>query len=197
MNICVYGASSSTIDPAYLQAGEALGLAMAKRGHTLVFGGGATGLMGAVARGMTAGNGQIIGVAPRFFDVDGVLYPHCTEFVYTENMRERKAIMEDRAEAFIMTPGGIGTLEEFYEIATLRQLGRHSKPVAILNTKGYYGPVLDMWEQAISQGFMSPACRELFSMFEDPEALLDDLEQSTGKTLDLYEMKNVKQRTDL
>lgn len=195
MNICVYGASSNTIDPAFLQAGEALGLAMAKREHTLVFGGGANGLMGAVARGMTRGGGQIIGVAPRFFDVDGVLYPQCTEFVYTETMRERKAIMEERADAFIMTPGGIGTLEEFYEIATLRQLGRHSKPIAILNTNDFYRPILDMWEKAIAGGFMTAACRELFTMSTDPEALLDELEQSRGKTLDLYEMKSVNRRT--
>ena len=196
MNICVYGASSNTIDPVFLQAGEALGLAMAQRGHRLVFGGGAGGLMGAVARGMTRGGGEIIGVAPRFFDVDGVLYPHCTEFVYTETMRERKAIMEERADAFIMTPGGIGTLEEFYEIATLRQLGRHNKPIAMLNTKDYYRPILEMWEQAISHGFMTAACRELFTMFSEPAPLLDALEQAQGKTLDLYEMKRVQRRTD-
>lgn len=194
MKICVYGASSNNIDPAYLQAGEALGLAMAKRGHGLVFGGGANGLMGAAARGMTAGNGEIIGVAPRFFDVDGVLYPHCTEFVYTETMRERKAIMEERADAFIMTPGGIGTLEEFYEIVTLRQLGRLSKPVAILNTKDYYRPVLDMWEQAISQGFMTQACRGLFTISDDPETLLDQLEQASTQTTNLYAMKNIGKR---
>ena len=194
MHICVYGASSSTIDPAFIQAGESLGLAMAKRGHTLVFGGGANGLMGAVARGMTRGGGQIIGVAPRFFDVDGILYPHCTEFVYTETMRERKAIMEERADAFVMTPGGIGTLEEFYEIATLRQLGRHSKPIAVLNTTDYYRPILEMWEQAISHGFMTEACRALFTMSTEPEALLDSLEQAEGKTLDLYEMKSVNRR---
>jgi uncharacterized protein (TIGR00730 family) len=194
MKICVYGASSNNIDPAYLQAGEALGLAMAKRGHGLVFGGGANGLMGAAARGMTAGNGEIIGVAPRFFDVDGVLYPHCTEFVYTETMRERKAIMEERADAFIMTPGGIGTLEEFYEIVTLRQLGRLSKPVAILNTKDYYRPVLDMWEQAISQGFMTQACRGLFTISDDPEKLLDQLEQASTQTTNLYAMKNIGKR---
>lgn len=196
MKICVYGASSNQIDRTYLQAGEALGLAMAKRGHSLVFGGGANGLMGAAARGMTAGGGEIIGVAPRFFDADGILYPHCTEFIYTETMRERKAIMEERADAFIMTPGGIGTLEEFYEIVTLRQLGRHSKPVAILNTNGYYKPVLDMWEQAIAQGFMTPACRELFVMSDDPETLLDMLEQAAGQTADVYAMKNITRRED-
>ena len=114
MVICIYGASSDQIDPAYLRAGEELGLAMARRGHSLVFGGGGHGLMGAVARGMTQGGGSITGVAPRFFNVDGSLYDGCTEFLYTDTMRERKALMEERADAFVMTPGGIGTYEEFF-----------------------------------------------------------------------------------
>ena len=190
MNICVYGASSNAIDPAYLLAGEALGRAMARRGHALVFGGGAQGLMGAVARGMTEIGGQILGVAPQFFDVDGILYQQCTEFIYTDTMRERKSIMEDRSDAFIMTPGGVGTFEEFYEIVTLRQLGRHSKPVAVLNTNNYYRPLMDMWEQAIRQNFMKPACRQLFTIFEDPDLLLDSLEQA-AVTADVREMKNI------
>ena len=117
MNICVYGASSDAIDPRFLAAGEALGREMARRGHGLIFGGGGHGLMGAVARGMTQGGGSITGIAPRFFNVDGVLYDGCTEFLYTETMRERKALMESKADAFVMTPGGIGTYEEFYRKA--------------------------------------------------------------------------------
>ena len=127
MNICVYGASSDAIDPRFLAAGEALGREMARRGHGLIFGGGGHGLMGAVARGMTQGGGSITGIAPRFFNVDGVLYDGCTEFLYTETMRERKALMESKADAFVMTPGGIGTYEEFFEILTLRQLGQHHR----------------------------------------------------------------------
>lgn len=138
MRICVYGASSDAIDSMFIRAGETLGERMAERGHELVFGGGAHGMMGAVARGMTKKGGRIIGVAPSFFQVDGVLYEQCDEFLYTETMRERKQLMEDRADAFIMTAGGIGTLEEFFEILTLRQLERHKKPIAVLNTDGYY-----------------------------------------------------------
>ena len=93
MNICVYGASSNNIDKSYITAMENLGVEMAKRGHTLVFGGGANGLMGAVARGMTKGGGKIVGISPKFFDVDGVLYDKCTEFIYTETMRERKQLL--------------------------------------------------------------------------------------------------------
>ncbi|MBP3633968.1 MAG: TIGR00730 family Rossman fold protein [Oscillospiraceae bacterium] len=189
MNICVYGASSNVISPAYIEAGEALGRAMAKRGHSLVFGGGASGMMGAAARGMTEGGGKIVGVAPRFFDVDGILYQQCTEFVFTDTMRERKSIMEEKADAFIMTPGGIGTFEEFYEILTLRQLGRHNKPIAILNVGDYYRPLIDMQERAIKQKFMKPECESLCGWFDDPEALLDYLETSVTATARAEDMK--------
>ena len=189
MRICVYGASSNDIDPTYLQAGEMLGYEMAKRGHSLVFGGGKQGMMGAVARGMKAGGGVIVGVAPKFFDQYGVLYNACTEFIYTETMRERKAIMEEQAEAFIMTPGGIGTFEEFYEILTLRQLRRHNKPIAVLNTWDYYGPLLQMQERAISQRFMKPGCRNLFAMFEDPQRLLQYLESDAARELDINDLR--------
>ena len=182
MNICVYGASSNVIANTYIEAGEALGLAMAKRGHRLVFGGGAAGMMGAAARGMTAGGGEIIGVAPRFFDVDGVLYPDCTEFIFTETMRERKSIMEERADAFIMTPGGIGTFEEFYEILTLRQLGRHQKAIGILNVDDYYRPLIQMQEQAIALNFMCPECADLCGWFDQIDPLLDYLEQTVSAT---------------
>ena len=95
MNICVYGASSDLIDKEFINQGEILGEKMADRGHSLVFGGGAHGLMGAVARGVSRGNGNIIGIAPSFFNVDGVLYDKCSDFIYTETMRERKQTMEN------------------------------------------------------------------------------------------------------
>ncbi len=191
MNICVYGASSNEIDGAYLQAGEALGYAMAKRGHGLVFGGGNKGLMGAAARGAAKGGGRIIGVAPRFFDKEGVLYLQCTEFIFTDTMRERKAIMEERSQAFVMTPGGIGTFEEFFEILTLRQLGRHNKTIAVLNTNNYYGPLHQMLEQAIDQGFLRPECRSIYAFFEEPEALLDYLENPPQVDYDLLKLRDV------
>ena len=191
MKICVYGASSNAIDPAYLAAGEALGRAMAARNHGLVFGGGAQGMMGAAARGMTAGGGEILGVAPSFFNVDGVLYEKCTEFIYTETMRQRKQLMEEHADAFVMTPGGIGTFEEFFEILTLKQLGRHHKPIAVLNVNGYYDAMADMLKTAVEQNFMKPACLELYGIFSDAEALLDYLEQAQTEAKDITELKNI------
>lgn len=191
MNICVYGASSNEIASSYLDAGEALGREMAQRGHTLVFGGGGQGLMGATARGMAEKNGEIIGIAPSFFNVDGILFEHCTEFIYTETMRERKQQMENRADAFVMTPGGIGTFEEFFEILTLKQLGRHTKPIAVLNTNGYYNDMARMLQTTVDQGFMRPACLLLYGVFEEPAPLLDYLEGYNAPDFDVAHLKNI------
>ncbi len=191
MQICVYGASSNAIHADYIASVEALGREMARRGHGLVFGGGAQGLMGAAVRGVTEGGGRSLGVAPTFFQVDGVLFDRCTEFIHTETMRERKQIMEDRSDAFVMTPGGIGTFEEFFEILTLKQLGRHNKPIAVLNLGGYYDDLLRMLDTAIEGGFMRPACRELYGVFSEPAALLDYLERYDPQALDVRHLKNI------
>ncbi len=173
MNICVYGASSNDIDQAYITAGEQLGREMAAGEHTLIFGGGQTGLMGAVARGMKSGNGKIIGIAPAFFDKPGILVEEYHEFIFTETMRERKDLMEQKSDAFIMTPGGIGTMEEFFEIFTLKQLGRHSKLIGILNVNGYYDELIQMLVHTAEKGFMDMKCIELFCVSESPTELLE------------------------
>lgn len=191
MRICVYGASSNAIDPAYLQAGENLGRVMAQRGHGLVFGGGANGMMGASARGVAEVGGEIIGIAPSFFNVDGVLYEKCTQMIYTETMRQRKQLMEEHADAFVMTPGGIGTFEEFFEILTLKQLGRHNKPIAVLNTNGYYDAMACMLATAVEQNFMKEDCLALYGIFEDAGQLLDYLEQYSESAKDVTQMKNI------
>ncbi|MBP3654187.1 MAG: TIGR00730 family Rossman fold protein [Oscillospiraceae bacterium] len=173
MKICIYGASSDKLAQEYFTEAETLGTLIAQGGHTLVFGGGQGGLMGAAARGVHAGGGGIIGVAPRFFDEPGILYPHCTRFIYTETMRERKAIMEEESDAFIVLPGGIGTYEEFFEMLTLKQLGRHGKPMAMLNTRGYYGPMNAMLQNTVDEGFMSANCLDLFKVCNTPQEALD------------------------
>ena len=177
MRICVYGASSNEIDAKYISAGEDFGRAMAKAGHGMVFGGGANGMMGAAARGVTDCSGEIIGVVPRFFDADGMLYNKCTEMIYTDTMRERKQIMEDRADAFVMLPGGIGTFDEFCEILTLKQLGRHAKPVGILNVSGYYDDILNMLKKAVSEKFMTQSTIDLIAIAEDANTLISILEK--------------------
>ena len=192
MNICVYGASSDAIDKRFIEAGEVLGEEMAKRGHTLVYGGGAQGMMGAVARGMTLGGGKIIGVAPSFFKVDGVLYDKCDEFFYPETMRERKKLMEELSDAFIMTPGGIGTYEEFFEILTLKQLDRHPKAIAILNTLGYYNIMEELLRYTTEMNFMKDASLCLYKTFDESSALLDYLEAYKIQHFDITETKHIK-----
>lgn len=189
MNICVFGASSKAIDGSYLQAVEELGEKMARRGHSLVFGGGASGLMGAAARGSTRGGGSILGVAPSFFNVDGILYEYCTDFIYTDTMRERKQIMEERSDAVVMTPGGIGTFEEFFEMLTLKQLGRNNKPIAVFNVNGYFDTMQEMLEVAVAQRFMSAAVLELYRVFRNPDALLDYLETYNEQHKAIDELK--------
>lgn len=188
MNICVYGASGSELDPRYFEAARELGGLLAAAGHRLVFGGGDGGLMGACARGAAAAGGRILGVAPRFFDEPGILFPGCTDFVWTETMAERKSVMHRESDAFIALPGGIGTFEEFFETLTLKQLGRHQKPMALLNTLDYYAPLLDMLERSSAGGFLSRGCFELFSLCASPAEALErvsELPTSGGAPKDL------------
>ena len=179
MKICVYGAASNEIDKSFLTAGENLGREMGKRNHSLVFGGGASGLMGAVARGISEENGEIVGIAPSFFNVDGILFEKCSEMIYTDTMRERKMLMESKSDAFIVTPGGIGTFEEFFEILTLRSLDRHKKPIAIFNTNGYYDNLIEFLANGVKQNFLKSANLELFFVSENENEILDYLENYT------------------
>ena len=162
MRICIFGAASNDIDQTYLDAVYALSRTLAERGHSLMFGGGANGLMGASARGFTDGGGHITGVAPRFFDVPGVLYEKCDDFVYTETMQERKKYMEDNSEAFLVSPGGIGTYEEFFEVLTLKSLGRHGKPIVLFNVNGFFDDLVRMLRDGAEKGFIRPVVESLY-----------------------------------
>jgi len=192
MKICIYGASSNAIDKSFLDAGEALGAAIAKSGHSVIFGGGAAGLMGAVARGAKAENGEIIGVCPSFFNVDGALFNACTKMHYTETMRERKQLLEEMSDAFIITPGGIGTFDEFFEIYTLRQLGVHKKPIAIFNTNGYYDPLMSMLNATIEKSFMPNTNLDLLFVSDDAQKILSHFENYNPADYDAAQFKFIK-----
>ena len=183
MRICVYGAASPTIDPEYIRQTEIMGAEMAKRGHNLVFGGGANGLMGAAARGVHSQGGHIIGVIPKFFDTEKIeaVYTVCDEIHMPETMRERKQMMEDYADAFIMVPGGIGTFEEFFEILTLKHLCRHNKPIAVYNIDNYYAELLHMVQVAMDKNFIRETVDELFHVSETLEDLFAYLETPVGE----------------
>lgn len=176
MTVCVFGASSTTLDQKYITAVEELGEKLALKGHSLMFGGGANGLMGAAARGFKAGNGKITGVAPRFFDTDGILYKDCDEFVYPASMRDRKKYMEDNSDAFIVAPGGIGTYEEFLEVLTLKQLARHAKPIALFNIGGFFDKLVDLLKADTEAGFIREQTLSLFYVSDDPEKITEYIE---------------------
>lgn len=176
MDLCLYGATRDDIPEVYIKSSYNLGAALARRGHGLVFGAGDTGVMGAAARGVRSQCGRLIGVAPRFFDEPGVLVPDCDEMIFTDTMRQRKQVMEDRADGFIAAPGGIGTLDEFFEIITLRCLGQHQKPIAVFNPAGCYDELLAFLHKMVSQNFIHPELWDRLGIFSDPEALISYFE---------------------
>ena len=160
MNICVYGAASQQIHTDFLQGAQQLGHCLAKAGFGLVFGGGNTGVMGACARGAAQAGGEI---------QEGVLFPHCTRLHLTDTKRQRKEQMETLSQGFVMAPGGIGTLEEFFEILTLKQLGRHQKPIAVLNIRGYFDALEELLEGAVGEGFLEKEVLSMYRLFREPE----------------------------
>ena len=191
MEICVFGAASVMIDEKYLVEVEKMGEFLAKRGHNLVFGAGGTGCMGAASRGFKKGGGTIHGVVPSFFkeDLDEFVNWECDKMTLTETMRERKAVMEDEADAFIITPGGIGTLEEFFEVLTLKQLGRHRKPIAVYNVNEYYNDIHNAIEHSIKTGFIKPICRSLYKTFDNLDEMAQYLENDTLGDLTVNDFK--------
>lgn len=192
MNICVFGAASSEIDKRYIDAVEIMGESLAKAGHHLVFGAGGQGLMGAAARGFKKGGAKITGVIPNFFknaDIEAI-YEECDDLIYTETMRERKAKMEDMADAFIIVPGGIGTFEELFEVMTLKQLGRHKKAIAIYNVDGYYDSMESMLEHSIEEHFVRENCKMLYSYFSDLQSMIDYLEANIQVDFTVKQLKD-------
>ncbi len=187
MKICVYGAASEKIDKVYITNGEILGQKMVERGHTLVYGAGALGMMGAVSRGVHSKNGFVLGVVPDFFTNEEILNMNCTKLIRTNTMRERKQIMEDNADAFIVLPGGIGTFEEFFEILTLKQLNRHNKPIALFNINGFFDGMIKMLDDAIKGEFINIECKDMYPAFDNADKILDYIEGY--EKMDLSKMK--------
>ena len=192
MKICVFGAASPKIDKIYVEKVEEMGRELAKRGHSLVFGGGGNGLMGAAARGVYEGGGYIEGVIPGFFEDENIEYafPHCDMIYETTTMRERKQRMEDLSAAFIVVPGGIGTFEELFEIMTLRQLCRHNKPIAIYNVNGYYNELNAMMKAAVEKGFVRSSMEALYKTTDDLEELFEFIETPQPENLLVESLKD-------
>lgn len=192
MRICVYGAASPTIDKKYMVETEKMGETLARRGHGLVFGGGGNGLMGAAANGFKAGNGNIIGVIPNFFRNESIeaICDFCDVLYEPDTMRERKQIMEDHADAFVIVPGGIGTYEEFFEILTSKQLCRHNKPIAVYNLFGFYDELHATMLSAIKKNFIRESCLELYKLTDNLDELIKYIEAPVSNTRSVKELKD-------
>lgn len=177
LRICVYCSSSDHVASSYFDIAEATGRLLAQAGHTLIYGGGNVGLMGQLARAVHAHGGHVVGVIPeRLQAIEGRAYDVADELVVTQTMQERKAIMYTRADAFLVLPGGIGTLEEFMEVLTLRSLGYHNKPITLVNTDGFYDPLLELFDHFAREHFARANLRHFYTVAATPEEALATLQ---------------------
>ncbi len=167
--IAVFCSSSDDIDERYFTEAQQLGKLMALRGFGLVYGGSDIGLMGAVAHSVKNHRGKTLGISPESLNLDNVVSEIDDELIITESMSERKTLMVKHADAFIGLPGGFGTLEEMFEIMTLKQLGEHEKPIIFLNIMGYFDPLLEMFEHIYGQGFAKKEYKQLYHISENVE----------------------------
>jgi uncharacterized protein (TIGR00730 family) len=174
--VAVYCASSPGVDPAHPAAAADLGRLLAGRGIRLVYGGGHVGLMGVLADAALAAGGEVDGVITRALEAREVAHRGLTRLDVVETMHERKAAMADAADAFVMLPGGFGTLDEFFEALTWTQLGVHAKPCGVLDVGGYFEPLRRLIDVAVEQRFVRPRHRDLVLAADDPGALLDRLD---------------------
>jgi uncharacterized protein (TIGR00730 family) len=179
-SICVYCGSRPGIEPAFAETARRVGEWIGERGGQLVYGGGRNGLMGIVADATIAAGGRVIGVIPKALVEKEWAHTGCTELHIVDTMHDRKRMMAEHADAFLSLPGGIGTLEEFFEVWTWRQLGYHAKPVGLLNLNGYYTELLAFLASSVKNGFMSDWQMELIHVGSEPETLLQELVQVAG-----------------
>ncbi|WP_137392475.1 TIGR00730 family Rossman fold protein [Rhodoligotrophos defluvii] len=155
-SVCVYCGSNPGRSPIYTEEARVLGAELARNGIRLVYGGGGMGLMGEVARATLAGGGEVTGIIPSFLIQKERMLAEVNDLVITQNMHERKMTMFERSDAFVALPGGIGTLEELVEISTWFQLGQHSKPIVLVNSAGFWVPLLELVEHMRREGFIRP-----------------------------------------
>jgi len=185
-SICVYCGSSPGKDPAFLQAARELGTLLAKRGHTLVYGGGNTGLMGVVADAVLAAGGRVVGVIPDHLVRREVGHSGLTEQHVVASMHERKAKMVSLADDFLALPGGVGTLEEIIEVFVWMQLGLHAKPCALLNVNGYYDPLINYLTHMTQQRFLRPEHLSQLIVAREPSEALDRLLSFTPTAIEKW-----------
>lgn len=194
MRICVYAASSDKLKDVFYETAFEFGKKMAQRGHSLVYGGGATGLMGACAKGVKSLGGKVIGISPGFFDLPGVLLSEADEMIFTETMAERKSRMRELSDAFVTLPGGIGSFEEFFETLTLKQLGTVESAIAVLNAEGCYDKLVEMIDKSVAEGFTPAETLDMFAVFDDMEKLLNFVEEYRPERKELWREKMIRRK---
>ena len=171
--ITVYCSSSEAVADIYRAAAHELGTLIARHGYNMIYGGSRVGLMGVVSDAAHAAGGTVLAVMPALFQAASLPHNEQIELIITDGMRARKAMMEDRADAFIALPGGYGTLEELLEVITNKQLELHTKPIVLLNTNSYYAPLLAQFDAGVDQHFIRPQFRDLFYVAATPTEALD------------------------
>ncbi len=174
-SVAVFCGSNVGSNPGYRRAAEELGRALARERIALVYGGGAVGLMGTLADAVLSAGGEVVGVITEALLTKEIAHSGLTELHVLPRMHDRKAMMADRADAFVMMPGGFGTMEEFLEVLTWTQLGVHSKPCAIFDPLGYFAPLVTLMDSAVAEGFIKPEQRELVIEADTPGELLESL----------------------
>ncbi|MBU6402159.1 MAG: TIGR00730 family Rossman fold protein [Verrucomicrobia bacterium] len=174
--LCVFSSSSNAVAAKYFAAATELGELIVRNRMVLIYGGGIIGLMGAVAKSVHRHGGRVVGVIPHYLRRKEIAYEAADELIVARDLRERKAIMESRADAFVALPGGFGTLEEVLEILTLKQLRRHPKPVVFLNTEGFFDPLLEMFERFYRERFANPEARRAYHLAARPAEVFAYLE---------------------
>lgn len=175
--ICVFCGSSDGNDVAITLAAEELGVTLAQRGMTLVYGAAKIGVMGSIAKSTLEHHGRVIGIIPEFLKKKEVVHLGLSELITTTNMHDRKLKMQEVSDGFIAMPGGLGTLEELFEILTWLQLGLHSKPIGLLNVNGFYDDLLQLLETMVRKGFVSMENYELLIVDSEADKLLDKMAQ--------------------
>jgi uncharacterized protein (TIGR00730 family) len=169
MQVCVYCASSAQIHPDYFSATEALSKSFVEHGFSVVFGGGSSGLMGKLADAVLEAGGNIKGIMPQFMNEVEWGHRGVSDFVYTQTMHERKAKFLEGTDALVALPGGSGTFEELFEAITLKKLGQFTKPIVILNTRGYFEPFRQLMQRAVEENFVAEDHQEIWKIVDRPE----------------------------
>ena len=178
MNLCVYCSSYENLNPEFFTACETFGHEIARRGHTLIYGGYNKGIMGAVAGSVAKEGGKIIAVVPKLFDTDDFMFEGCTEVIHTEDIRERKEQFELKSDAFVVLPGGVGTMDELFDTMALINVGElEKKPIAILNVRGCYDHLEGLLRNFVKEGFLFQRELDNIRFYNDVSELIDGLEK--------------------